>query len=178
LEAIVAQHPTVFGSLDHYQQGTAEMISGDVKHYAFSNVYDVASKSKPYEKVVVGKNLEYVLEAIRAEGTSPWYAASHDEFVLDLDGDVEIAFVKLDAPERVAPHGKEGTVLVAGEPEGKKMGLIRLRKGHQAILPRGAAYRFTALKPGVLLQQTVLGDLSVQKWADICLQPQRHGALA
>src|ERR1019366_7318758 len=83
LEGIVAQHATVFGSLEHYQQGSAEMISGDVKHYAFSNIYDVAAKSQPYEKVVVGKNLEYVLEAIRAEGTSPWYAASHDEFVLN-----------------------------------------------------------------------------------------------
>lgn len=173
----MAKHATVFGSLDHYEQGSAEIISGNVKHYAFSNVYAVAAHAKPYEKVVVGKNLEYVLEAIRAEGTSPWYAASHDEFVLNMDGAVEIAFVKLDAPDAVAPHSKEGTVLVAGEPAGKKMGLIRLRKGHQAILPRGAAYRFVAAEPAVLLQQTVLGDLSVQKWAQICMQPQ-HGALA
>ncbi len=169
---------TVFGSLEQYQQGSAELISGDVKHYAFSNIYDVAAKSKPYEKVVVGKNLEYVLEAIRAEGTSPWYACSHDEFVLNMDGEVEITFVKLDAPDSVAPHSKEGAVLVSGEPAGKKMGVIRLRKGHQALLPRGAAYRFSAAKPGVLLQQTVLGDLSVQKWADICMQPQRAGAIA
>ena len=174
----MAQHVTVFGSLDDYSQGTAEMISGDVKHYAFSNVYDVAAHAKPYEKVVVGKNLEYVLEAIRMEGTSPWYAASHDEFVLNMDGEVEIQFVKLDAPEAVAPHSREGTVLVPGEPAGKKMGVVRLRKGHQAILPRGAAYRFVAAKPGVLLQQTVLGPLSVQRWAEICMQPQRLGAPA
>jgi hypothetical protein len=174
----VPHQATVFGSLEQYQQGSAELISGDVKHYAFSNIYDVAAKSKPYEKVVVGKNLEYVLEAIRAEGTSPWYACSHDEFVLNMDGEVEITFVKLDAPDSVAPHSKEGAVLVSGEPAGKKMGVIRLRKGHQALLPRGAAYRFSAAKPGVLLQQTVLGDLSVQKWADICMQPQRAGAIA
>ncbi len=174
----MAQSATIFGSLEHYQQGSAEMISGDVKHYAFSNEYDVATKSKPYEKVVVGKNLEYVLEAIRAEGTSPWYACSHDEFVLNMDGEVEIQFVKLDNPERIVTHSKEGTVLIPGEPVGKKMGLIRLRKGHQAILPRGAAYRFTAAEPGVLLQQTVLGELSVQKWAAICMQPQKQGALA
>ncbi len=174
----MAQQATVFGSLEQHERGTAEMISGDVKHYAFSNVYAVAAASQPYEKVVVGKNLEYVLEAIRAEGTSPWYAASHDEFVLDMDGEVEIQFVKLDEPDRLVPHSKEGTVLIDGEPAGKKMGLVRLRKGHQAILPRGAAYRFVAAKPGVLLQQTILGDLSVQKWADICMQPQEHGALA
>ncbi len=174
----MAQHATVFGSLEQHQQGSAEIISGSVKHYAFSNVYAVAAHSKPYEKVVVGKNLEYVLEAIRAEGTSPWYAAAHDEFVLDMDGAVEIQFIKLDAPDLIAPHTKEGTVAVEGEPAGKKMGLIRLRKGHQAILPRGAAYRFVAAKPAVLLQQTVLGALSVQKWADICMQPQAQGALA
>ncbi len=174
----MAQQATVFGSLDDYQQGSAEVISGDVKHYAFSNVYAVAAASEPYEKVVVGKNLEYVLEAIRMEGTSPWYACSHDEFVLNMDGEVEISFVKLDSPDTIAPHSKEGTVLVAGEPVGKKMGIIRLRKGHQAILPRGAAYRFTAAKPGVLLQQTVLGELSVQKWAEICMQSQRQGAMA
>jgi hypothetical protein len=174
----VAKDATVFGSLEHYQQGSAELISGDIKHYAFSNVYDVAAKSQPYEKVVVGKNLEYVLEAIRMEGTSPWYAASHDEFVLDMDGEVEIQFVKLDAPERVVPHAKEGTVLIPGEPAGRKMGVVRLRKGHQALLPRGVAYRFVAARPGVLLQQTILGDLSVQKWAEICMQPQKEGALA
>ncbi len=175
---IVTQQPTVFGSLDHYERGTAELISGDIKHYAFSNVFDVAAHAKPYEKVVVGKNLEYVLEAIRSEGTSPWYAAAHDEFVLCLDGVLEIQFVKLDEPESVAPLSKEGTVLVAGEPAGKKMGVVRLRRGHQAILPRGAAYRFAAARPGVLLQQTVLGELSVQKWAEICLQSQRQGVPA
>ncbi len=41
-------------------------------NYVFSNVFEVASKAKPYEKVAVGKNIEYVIEAIRAEGTSGW----------------------------------------------------------------------------------------------------------
>jgi hypothetical protein len=174
----MAKQSTVFGSLDSYQRGEAEMISGNVKHYAFSNVFDVAARSKPYEKVVVGKNLEYVLEAIRAEGTSPWFAASHDEFVLNLDGNVEVQFVKLDAPESVVSHAKEGTVLVPGEPAGRKMGVIRLGRGHQALLPRGAAYRFVAERPAVLLQQTILGDLSVEKWAEICMQPQQQGVPA
>jgi hypothetical protein len=169
LATTVTQYTTVFGSLEQFEKGSIELVSGDAKHYVFSNIYDVASRSKPYEKVVVGKNLEYVQEVIRAEGTSPWYACSHDEFVIDMDGDVTIDFVKLAEPDAVASPDKEGTVLVGGEPVGRKMGRVRLRKGHQSLLPRGAAYRFTAQRPAVLLQQTILGDLSVQKWADICI---------
>ena len=54
-------HPTYFASLSKWQKGRAEIISGSVKHYVFSNMFDVASRAKPYEKVVVGKNLEYVV---------------------------------------------------------------------------------------------------------------------
>src|SRR5256885_17203504 len=63
---------TRFGSLDQYEKGGVEVIDDDPRHYAFSNIFEVASMSKPYEKVTVGKNLEYVLEAIRADGTSEW----------------------------------------------------------------------------------------------------------
>ena len=48
------------------------------------------------------------------------------------------------------------------------MGRIHLERGHQALLPKGAAYQFSAAKPGVMLQQTLVGDLTVQKWAEIC----------
>jgi hypothetical protein len=169
---------TIFASLDNYEQGEAEIISGNVKHYAFSNMFDVASKSAPYEKVVVAKNLEYVMEAIRAEGTSPWFACSHDEFVICMDGEVTIEFVKLDDAASVAPRDREGTVAVSGAPVGKKMGTVKLKRGHQALLPAGAAYRFHSERPGVLLMQTILGVLSVQKWAEICMQPQHEGVLA
>jgi hypothetical protein len=172
------QNPTVFGSLDNYKQGEAEIISGSVKHYVFSNVFAVANASAPYEKVVVAKNLEYVQEAIRAEGTSPWFACSHDEFVICMDGEITIEFVKLDNAHAAAPRDREGTVAVAGEPAGKKMGTVKLKRGHQALLPAGAAYRFHATRTGVLLQQTILGALSVEKWADICMQPQEEGVLA
>jgi hypothetical protein len=174
----MAEYSTVFGSLENYKQGEAEILSGSVKHYAFSNIFAVAANSQPYEKVVVGKNLEYVQEAIRAEGVSPWFACSHDEFVIVMDGEVSVEFVKLDNSEQVAPHNQEGTVAVPGTPAGKKMGRIALKRGHQALLPAGAAYRFTAQRPGVLLQQTILGVLSVQKWAEICMQPQEEGVLA
>jgi hypothetical protein len=49
------------------------------------------------------------------------------------------------------------------------MGHVVLRRGHQALLPAGCAYRFSAPEAGVALVQTMVGELSVQKWADICV---------
>jgi hypothetical protein len=159
---------TVFGSLRDYTKGELQIIDDDPKNYAFSNVFDVAAKSQPYEKVVVAINLGYVLEALRAEGTSAWYAASHDEFAIVMDGDIEVELLKLDAPDAIAPASKRGSVLAGERPAGKKMGAVRCKRGHQVLLPKGAAYRFKALSAGVILLQTVEGELSVQKWRDIC----------
>jgi hypothetical protein len=158
--------PTQFGSLNDFEKGNIEIINGDPRHYVFSNMFEVASKSKPYERVVVGKNVKYVQEVMRAEGQSPWMACSHDEFALCMDGEITIEFVKLKAPP---PEDKEGAVLVKGEPEGPKVGTVKLRRGHQALLPGGCAYRFNAAKAGVIMQQTILGELSVEKWREICL---------
>jgi len=163
------EHPTTrFGSLRNYEKGGVEVIHDDARNYVFSNVFEVASKSKPYEKVAVAKNLEYVIEAIRAEGTSPWMACAHDEFAVVMDGEVEIEYVKLEAAESIAPAGKEGTVLVKGEPKGKRMGTVKLKRGHQALLPKGAAYRFKAARPSAMMQQTLKGDLTREKWGEIC----------
>ena len=162
---------TVFGSLKDFTKGEIEIIDDERRHYAFSNMLEVASKSAPYERVVVGKNLEYVLETVRAEGTSDWYTASHDEFALVMDGNVELDLVKLDDPHGIAPPGKAGAVKLHGKPSGRKMGLIKMGRGHQALLPAGAAYRFRAPDPdavGVMLMQTILGDESVEKWSEIC----------
>lgn len=162
---------TVFGSLKDFTKGEIEIIDDERRNYAFSNMFEVASKSAPYERVVVGKNLEYVLETVRAEGTSDWYTASHDEFALVMDGKVELDLVKLDDSHGIAPPGKAGAVKLHGDPAGRKMGLIKMGRGHQALLPAGAAYRFRAPDPdavGVLLMQTILGDESVEKWSEIC----------
>ncbi|WP_321802777.1 hydroxyquinol 1,2-dioxygenase [Burkholderia sp. BCC1993] len=156
---------TVFGALDSHTKGEIEITSGSAKHYAFSNVFEIASKSAPYEKVVAGKNLEYVIEVLRTDGQSPWFACAHDEFAIQMDGEVRIEFIKLDNP----PATGRGTVSAGTQPAGREMGYVVLRKGHQALLPAGCAYRFAASKPGVALVQTVLGELSVEKWADICL---------
>jgi len=158
---------TVFGSLEHYEKGGVQVIDDDPKHYVFSNAFEIASKSKPYEKVCAGQNLRYVLEILRAEGTSPWFAADHDESALILDGEIEVHFVKPD--QAAVPAGKEGSIKLAAEPKGKKMGWVKCRRGHQALLPKGAAYQFKAVgKPGVIMLQTIKGDLTVEKWAEIC----------
>ncbi|HEY6420119.1 MAG TPA: hypothetical protein VIX59_14060 [Candidatus Binataceae bacterium] len=157
---------TQFGSLEKFAKGGVEVINDDPRNYVFSNVFEVASKAEPYEKVAVGKNLKYVLEAIRAEGTSPWYTASHDEAAIVMDGEVEIRLVKLDSEAVAEDH--EGTTMLEGNPTGRRMGHIVARRGHMALLPRGAAYQFHAAKPGVILLQTIAGDLTVERWRDIC----------
>jgi hypothetical protein len=157
---------TLFGSLTDYTKGSIELVSGEARHYVFSNIFEVAAKSKPYERVVVGKNMEYVQEVMRAEGVSPWFACGHDEFALCMDGEVTVDFISMLHPPSTA---KAGAVLAGDTPEGARMGYVKLKRGHQVLLGAGNAYRFTAVKTGVLMQQTVLGDLSVQKWREICL---------
>ncbi|ALP64707.1 hypothetical protein [Paraburkholderia caribensis] len=160
---------TWLGSLDNYRKGSIEIIKGKPEHYAMSNVFEVASHAAPYEKIVVGKNLKYVIETLRAEGVSPWFTASHDEFCVVMDGEIDVHFIKpSDGP--LVDAQTEGSVRLDGTPSGKSMGFVRLRRGHQALLPAGAAYRFETAGQGVLLVQTILGRYSVEKWKDICIQ--------
>jgi hypothetical protein len=158
---------TDFGSLHGFTKGGVQVIDDNAKDYAFSNVFDVASRSAAYERIAVAKNLKYVLEAARAEGDSPWYAAAHDEAALVMDGEVEVHFI---LPERplVADY-VEGAVRLSAEPRGRAMGYVRARRGHMALLPAGAAYQFRSPgRPGVLLLQTIKGEQTVERWADIC----------
>jgi hypothetical protein len=159
---------TVFGSIDNFQKGGVQIIDDDPKNYVFSNMFEVASRSRPYERVAVGKNFEYVIECARAEGASPWYAAGHDEFAVCMDGKVEIHLVKLDDPRRVVPAGSDGAHRLAGLPDGRKMGRIRLGRGHMALLPAGAAYRFEAASPCTLMIQSIQGPETIERWAAIC----------
>ena len=161
------QYATKFGSLADYEKGGIELIDDDPKRYAFSNIFEVASAAAPYEKVAVGKNMQYVLEVLRAEGTSDWRSCAHDEFALVLDGEVEVRLVRPDSP--VVAAGKNGSVRLEGEPTGVSMGRIVARRGHMALLPANAAYRFHAERPGVILLQTIVGDDTVERWAEICL---------
>jgi hypothetical protein len=162
----MAEYTTVFGALNNYRKGGVDIIDDDPKNYVFSNVFEVAGQSNPYERVAVGKNFEYVIEAIRAEGTSPWFTCGHDEFVLCMDGKIEVHLVKPAKP--AATPGSQGAVRLADNPDGKKMGRVILGRGHMALLPAGAAYRFHADQPAVGMIQTIEGPLTVQKWAEIC----------
>ncbi len=137
----MTKYVTRFGSLAHYEKGGVEIIDDDPKRYAFSNIFEVASRSKPYEKVAVGKNMQYVLEVIRAEGTSEWWAAAHDEFALVMDGEVEVRLLKLADPS-VVPPNREGSIRLRGEPAGRKMGRVQARRGpddrrRQHAIPMG-----------------------------------------
>ncbi len=162
------EYTTRFGSLLDYDKGGVEAIDDDPKHYAFSNVFEVASGARPWEMVVVARNQQYVLEAVRAEGTSEWRTAAHDEFALVMDGTVEVDLVALDEP--AAAPDSEGSVRLDGEPRGRPMGRIVCRRGHMALLPANAAYRMRAEtdNPGVVLLQTVHGPDSRERWAEIC----------
>jgi hypothetical protein len=165
---MTVKYETKFGSMKSFEKGRVEAIDDNVKHYAFSNCFDIANKSKPYEKVVFGKNQIYVLEAMRAEGNSPWFTCAHDEFVLNMDTDVEVHLIKLDDAQIVKDTEKNGAVLVQGEPKGQKMGWMKLKRGHQGMLPKNTAYQIRAKELSCLVLQTCQGDLSVEKWADIC----------
>jgi len=60
-------------------------------------------------------------------------------------------------------------VRLTSPPVGRNMGFMRLGRGHQALLPQRAAYRFRATTGvGVIVLQTILGRHSVQKWPAIC----------
>src|SRR5205823_9912385 len=99
----MTKYVTRFGSLASYEKGGVEIIDDDPKRYAFSNIFEVASRSKPYEKVAVGKNIQSVLEVIRAEGTSEWRAAAHDESALGMHGEADVRQPNALGPPNVPP---------------------------------------------------------------------------
>ncbi len=156
---------THIGSLDSYEKGTIE-LRDDLKKYAFSNVFEVAGKAAPFERVAVAQNLEYVAEAVRVEGESPWYAAPHDEFAIVMDGEITFRFVKL-ADDQVPGHAG-GASRLGAEPNGPRMGRVTARRGHQLLLPKGAAYQLAATKPAVAIVQSMDGPETVKRWSQIC----------
>lgn len=160
-------YETRFGSLREYQKGGVEAINDDPRNYAFANIFEVAGRARKWERIAVARNQQYVVEAIRAEGKSPWYASAHDETVLVMDGEVEIRLVKPEVP--LVAHDHQGATMLEGDPRGRAMGYIKARRGHMALLPAGSAYQFiNPARTAVLLVQTIMGDLTVERWAEIC----------
>ena len=160
------EYRTNFGSLADYEKGRIDIIDDDPKRYVFSNIFEVAATSKPYEKVAVGKNRQYVVEAIRAEGTSDWRTASHDEFALVMDGEVEIRLIKLGAGDP-GPTSARGSNALTAPPSGAPMGRVIGRRGHMTLLPVGAGYQFFAASPAVILLQTQEGPDTIYRWQEI-----------
>lgn len=162
----MATYTTEFGSLADFHKGKIDILDDDPKRYVFSNIFEVASTARPYEKIAVGKNRQYVIEAIRAEGTSEWRTAPHDEFALVMDGQVEIRLRKLGSDDP-GPTAERGSNRLGGSPTGPVMGRVVARRGHMTLLPVGAAYQFHADAPAVILLQTQEGPDTIQKWHDI-----------
>ena len=162
----MAEYQTVYGSLANFTKGGVEVINDDPKNYVFSNMFDVANRSKPWEKVAIGKNLEYVVECIRAEGVSEWRVTPHDEFALVVDGEVVIDLI--DPSASLVDPTASGSRALPGEPEGKKMGRVTAGHGHMTLLPAGRCYRMSASSPSVVLLQTILGPDTIERWAEIC----------
>lgn len=164
---------TKFGSMSDFQKGGVEVIDDNPKNYVFSNVFEVASRSQPWERVCVAKNFEYVIEAARAAGESPYWTARHDEFVVCMDGNVEVELRKPDVPLADA-ESRDGAHRVAALGGNQLMGRITLGRGHMALLPKQSAYRFIAGAPAALMFQTIEGPETVFKWNEIC---QTEGAV-
>jgi hypothetical protein len=165
-EIHMTQYTTAFASIDNYKKGGLQLLNDDAKRYVFSNIYDVAANSKDYQRTVVAKNLDYTIECIRANGDSKWYICAHDEFVVAMDYEVEVHFKKM-SPDFFPDEEKDGSVAV--DPKNAiYMGKVTLKRGHMALLPENTAYSFKSSKPSTLMLQSILGDLSEQRWADIC----------
>jgi hypothetical protein len=156
---------TRLASLDAYDKGGVEVIDDDPKNYAFSNIFEVASHARPFELIAVAKNFEYVLEAVRVEGTSGWRACSHDQSALVMDGEVEFTLRTLDDGQSLPASG---SVSVPDEAAQTLMGRVVARRGHLTLLPAGRAYRYASARPAVLLIQTVEGAETQFRWAEIC----------
>jgi hypothetical protein len=162
----MATYTTQFGSLENFEKGGVTIVNDDVRNYVFSNVFEVASTAKPFEKVAVAKNLEYVLEVVRVEGVSPWRTSSHDEFALVMSGEVRFEFVDLETPPAGLPS--EGSMQLDATPRGEPMGHVVARRGHMTILPAHSAYRYRSDDPAALLLQTIESADTRFRWAEIC----------
>jgi len=160
---------TKFASIDDFTKGGVEITGKDeASRYLFSNMFEVTSKAQAWERIVVAKNLEFTIEATRAEGDSPWYTCAHDETALLMQGAMAIHFIQPGDASGLPAADNEGAIRLNGEPQGAKMGHIVASRGHLTLLPAGSAYQFRANGLGMVLIQSALGEESIEKWAEIC----------
>src|SRR5436309_2786833 len=120
-----------------------------------------ATRSKSYDRVVIGKNGPYVLACFWAEGEDKtWWYMPHDEYVVLVEGEMTIEY--REPRDEIAP-GPHQTVT------GTDMGSMVLRDGSLASLPAKIAYRMRAPKKSLALLQTKHSEWLTYAWEDICL---------
>ncbi len=166
-------YKTQFGSLDRYEKGGVQTISDDVKNYAFSNCFEIASKSKPYEKVVFGQNQIYVLEMpARRRRVALVHLRARRVRARDgrRGGDPpRQAAGRADRARRRAQRRRAGQ----GRAQGREDGLDEDRRAAtRACCRRTPRISSRAAKPGVVVLQTCKGDFSIERWAQICQTPE------
>jgi hypothetical protein len=150
------------GSMAQHQKGGVELVDPheQVRRYVYSNVYDIGAQAKPYEKLAVAKNGPYVVECLVAQGVMPeWHLQPHDEFLLCLEGEVRIDFIE---PRTELPPGNHASV------PGEELGHIIVREGNLCLLPKGMAYKLSASRRSLLLQQAKQSAETVFAWEKIC----------
>jgi hypothetical protein len=145
-----------------HEKGGVDIVDPreNVKRYVYSNVYEIGARAQPYQKLAVAKNGPYVVECIVAEGVMPqWRLQPHDEFLVCLEGEVRVEFIE---PRVELPAG--GHTEVPGE----AVGYIIVREGNLCLLPKGIAYKFSASRRSLLLQQAKQSEDTVFNWENIC----------
>lgn len=168
---------TFIASMKTVRPGGLFLPNDDPEHYAFSNLYDVARESRSFERVAVVKNLQYVVEVMKVEGESPWYAASHDEFALVMEGTVTFSFVELAEGDKVA-QAEEGAHRLPARPNGAFVGTVKAGLGNLVLLPTQTAYRLASPSPAVVIFQTIAGPETLERWREICSSRYVHSTPA
>ncbi len=150
------------GSIARHAKGGVDIVDPreSVKRYVYSNVYEIGARAQPYEKLAVAKNGPYVIECVVAEGVMPqWRLQPHDEFLVCLEGEVRVDFIE---PRVELPAGGHSEV------PGEAVGYIVVREGNLCLLPKGMAYKLSASRRSLLLQQAKQSDDTVFAWEAIC----------
>lgn len=71
------QLQAIFGSINDSAKGGVEITGVEItgaeqpSRFLFSNMFEVTANARPWDRVVVAKNLECTIEVVRTEGKSP-----------------------------------------------------------------------------------------------------------
>lgn len=66
------QLQAIFGSINDSAKGGVEITGAEQpSRFLCSNMFEVTANARPWDRVVVAKNLECTIEVARTEGKSP-----------------------------------------------------------------------------------------------------------